>query len=481
MENLKKFIYEHKMTLTISVICVIVAALVAALIFALVSQESKTTLKNNSSSQVISDGESTLSDNMSASSEGESDMSSQESNVENSSVNSADKSSGTTSTGNNNSASSNKTSSTGGNNQTPSTKYMEYTKYNLDTYLTPVWKNKVVYNESIMFFPNAKTKEYDPAPLLYTPTKVLSVRSSDLKTEFKEGVDYVVENGKIKLTKNSSIYKWDYNDYYLQNTASVPIGSVRAPGRYIRYASGNEYAEMQLAVTYEHNGSWSGAVPKYAGSTLKNTISKLKGKKALNIVYYGDSIMTGCEATATHNMDPFMPIFTEMITAKLKKTYNYNNINQFNTAVGGWTVNDGVADVHARVTEHNPDLVVIGFGMNIPSKDSSVAKYEESIRNMIKDVRAKNPNAEFILVSTTLPNPDCNGWTSLQPVYKTALESIAKDTTGVALVPMTDIHQYLLTKKRYDDMNGNGVNHPNDFLARIYGQAIAQCLIENLG
>ena len=174
MENLKKFIYEHKMTLTISVICVIVAALVAALIFALVSQESKTTLKNNSSSQVISDGESTLSDNMSASSEGESDMSSQESNVENSSVNSADKSSGTTSTGNNNSASSNKTSSTGGNNQTPSTKYMEYTKYNLDTYLTPVWKNKVVYNESIMFFPNAKTKEYDPAPLLYTPTKVLS-------------------------------------------------------------------------------------------------------------------------------------------------------------------------------------------------------------------------------------------------------------------------------------------------------------------
>ena len=52
-------------------------------------------------------------------------------------------------------------------------------------------------------------------------------------------------------------------------------------------------------------------------------------------------------------------------------------------------------NVHARVTEHNPDLVVIGFGMNIPSKDSSIAKYEESIRNMIKDVRAKNPNAEF--------------------------------------------------------------------------------------
>ena len=54
------------------------------------------------------------------------------------------------------------------------------------------------------------------------------------------------------------------------------------------------------------------------------------------------------------------------------------------------------------------------------------------------------------------------------------------DTSGTALVPMTEIHQYLLTKKRYDDMNGNGVNHPNDFLARIYGQAVCQTLIEGL-
>ena len=78
--------------------------------------------------------------------------------------------------------------------------YKTYTKYNLDAYMTPVWKGGVVYNESVMFFPNAKTGKLDPAPLLYKPDKILSVRSSDLKTEYKEGVDYVVENGCIKLT-----------------------------------------------------------------------------------------------------------------------------------------------------------------------------------------------------------------------------------------------------------------------------------------
>ena len=67
--------------------------------------------------------------------------------------------------------------------------YKTYTKYNLDAYMTPVWKGGVVYNESVMFFPNAKTGKLDPAPLLYKPDKILSVRSSDLKTEYKEGVD----------------------------------------------------------------------------------------------------------------------------------------------------------------------------------------------------------------------------------------------------------------------------------------------------
>ena len=99
--------------------------------------------------------------------------------------------------------------------------------------MTPVWKGGVVYNESVMFFPNAKTGKLDPAPLLYKPDKILSVRSSDLKTEYKEGVDYVVENGCIKLTENTSIWSWDYDDFYLKSPASVPIGSVQAPGRYV--------------------------------------------------------------------------------------------------------------------------------------------------------------------------------------------------------------------------------------------------------
>ena len=37
---------------------------------------------------------------------------------------------------------------------------------------------------------------------------------------------------------------------------------------------------------------------------------------------------------------------------------------------------------------------------------------------------------------------------------------------------MTSIHQSLLARKSYADMTGNNINHPNDYLARVYAQTL---------
>jgi hypothetical protein len=39
------------------------------------------------------------------------------------------------------------------------------------------------------------------------------------------------------------------------------------------------------------------------------------------------------------------------------------------------------------------------------------------------------------------------------------------------------MHTTLLESKRYYDMTGNNVNHPNDFLARMYAQTILEVMI----
>ena len=46
------------------------------------------------------------------------------------------------------------------------------------------------------------------------------------------------------------------------------------------------------------------------------------------------------------------------------------------------------------------------------------------------------------------------------------------------LVDMTKMHENLLScGKRYRDMTGNNVNHPNDFMVRCHGQVLCDMLI----
>jgi hypothetical protein len=57
-------------------------------------------------------------------------------------------------------------------------------------------------------------------------------------------------------------------------------------------------------------------------------------------------------------------------------------------------------------------------------------------------------------------------------LYK--LEGEYKNT---AVCDMTRLSSELYEKgKRFRDMTGNNVNHPNDFLARIYAQAILKVI-----
>ena len=76
----------------------------------------------------------------------------------------------------------------------------DYTEYTLEGYTAPLWKQSVIGNETVMF-----VGKDDVAELLYTPTEIISVRSLDMKTEYTEGEDYIIEGKTIKLTENTSI------------------------------------------------------------------------------------------------------------------------------------------------------------------------------------------------------------------------------------------------------------------------------------
>ena len=100
------------------------------------------------------------------------------------------------------------------------------------------------------------------------------------------------------------------------------------------------------------------------------------------------------------------------------------------------------------------------------------------MKAQIDAVRKAQPNCEFILIASMLGNPD---WTTphpeLFPQYRDALAKLCQP--GVVLADVTAVYEELLKHKRYMDITGNGVNHPNDFGHRIYTMVICSLLIKD--
>lgn len=354
-----------------------------------------------------------------------------------------------------------------------------YDEFNLETYLSPYWDNTVMYNETVMF-----VGANDEAPLLYAPTEIVSVRNYGLNIEYVEGVDYVVENGKIKRTANSSIPYFEVGDYYLSSPDSVAIKVVNSKAdtpltgtKYLKYGEGDTFTKNQIAVTYRHKGTWQGSVPQGKSARLQHALTKIKTGDELNVVYYGDSIMTGCNASSTSaggNVSPYTPPFANMINEYLENKYGCF-IYSYNSAVAGWTTAQGLEAVQSRVVDRNPDLVVLGFGMNDMS--TSLADYKSMMKSMIEQVRAGNENANVILVATTVPNYESD-WYGNQELYVDVLLELEAEYDFVAVADMTTMHKDLFAQgKRFRDVTGNNINHPNDFVVRAYAQVILQTLL----
>ena len=60
-----------------------------------------------------------------------------------------------------------------------------YDMYDLETYMLPIWEGRVVHNETVMF-----VGMEDEASLLFEAEEIVSVRSYDLKTEYKQATGH---------------------------------------------------------------------------------------------------------------------------------------------------------------------------------------------------------------------------------------------------------------------------------------------------
>lgn len=352
------------------------------------------------------------------------------------------------------------------------------TAYDLGTYTQNYWEGNVVYNESVYPLLNADGS-MSPISLMYDAKKIVSVRNSRLNKEYRYGVDYTITaDGKLQILTTGSIPTVAYSYYYTSDSSK---GQLCRNGGYLYFTEGPEFHNTQLAVTYVHEDFWEGDIPLGQLSNLPVTKSKLENKQHLTVVFNGDSITYGCNASglSTVNAAPYMPLWTDMTVAAMKSKFGYSDISYANTAVGGTTSEWGAQNVYNNIAKYVPDLVFIGFGMNDGPLGVSADTFKANLKTIINTTRTYNPNAEFILVQTMYANPE-SYFEALQSTYTAVFEQLVEEYDGVAYADLRTPTGYLLFErgKRHADMTGNNVNHPNDFVIRLYTQVMMATLSE---
>lgn len=341
----------------------------------------------------------------------------------------------------------------------------------MDPLLAPFWAGNEMLNETLLPV-RSRDGSIAPLPLLYPAEEILRVRSATLETEYAPGRDWAQAEGCLVIPPGSAIPAMDHEDYYPPREDGRCFR--HSDGGFIRFSEGAYFHERQIAVSYRHGGAWDGPVPPDKTALLPRTARLLRQGTPLNLLIFGDSISTGANASAVVGAPPFQKPWYELTAEGLRDFYGTQGIRLLNTSVGGKTSAWGRETARENAAALQPDLCVIGFGMNDGSGRVPPEAFIGNLRAIMEAVRAENPACEFVLVATTLANREVKGFLGNQADYLAPM--LALEREGVCAADMTSLHQALLRRKAFRDMSGNNVNHPNDFLSRAYAQLMLRTL-----
>lgn len=351
---------------------------------------------------------------------------------------------------------------------------MDLTKYERNAYVAPFWKSGLMLHES--FWPVGDGEL--TVTLLFPADEILSVRSADLQTVYEEGRDYLLRDGKLVIPEDSTIVRTPRAGYIspdpLPNVFSA-TGFAAVGGGWLFFGESKAVIEKQYAVTYRHSAVWDGPMPPRVLSLLPKTARRLQNGESFTVGFFGDSITTGANSSAVCGCAPYAEMWPVMVASTLAERAG-TDLPYINKAVGGTTADWGAKTFCEAFPDRIPELLFLAFGMNDGSGKRPAADYIADMRSMIRQAREKAPSCEIVLIATTLPNPDAATFGGPHEEYEPALLSLAKEFPCVAALPLTSFHKALLARKPFRDMTGNNINHPNDFLARIYASYILSAL-----
>ena len=362
----------------------------------------------------------------------------------------------------------------------------------------PYWKGNVMYNELSLPILYENGEVY--AKLYYAPTKVFAVKDQKLEKTYEEGKDYVVdkENKKLVIPKGSSIpalYEkadegenppegFSYTTGMPNNIDLYTIWNL-GTGNFVYTESAYFYGKyLSVSYAYDVEDLDTSVFAKYDATTLTAVRNKLKNGEEISLVTIGDSITEGCSSTGDNlHVAPNTPCYAKQIKTELERVYGAK-VKLTNIGKGGseskWPLSGEGSAALGKAKEAAPDLCIIAYGMNDSSSQVSPVAYDDNIRSIIREIKNVSENCEFILVNSFPCNPLYERDATLFDGYLKKLNKIAAEDEGghIVVADMQKVGKYYMQTKKYCEISSSNVNHPNDFLHRVYAMNIVSTICD---
>jgi len=115
----------------------------------------------------------------------------------------------------------------------------------------------------------------------------------------------------------------------------------------------------------------------------------------INIVAFGDSVTHGAVAQGEINYET---VYWNRLRQKILEVRNYVPVNIINAGIGGITASMSLARMDKQVLSHNPDLIIVCFGLN--DVNAALDTYLNSMREIFEKSLASGAEVIFMTPNT---------------------------------------------------------------------------------
>ena len=322
-----------------------------------------------------------------------------------------------------------------------------------------------------------------------TPISTLSLQGI---TDEKNGQNISSDLTRILSNNNEKKYfyfdknlKVDLSNTLINYENSFLFGNAKIN----RFNPNNLFVNIADTFIKQYNGKINSC------KNINQLKTKLDGyineKRAFNVCVWGDSLSTGgdmlginssnpvCQTTSSPNGISRNESYYSYLVDKLSEKINTKTINFYNRAIGGTKIIDWENEVQfnsltkkwiEHIKDTDPDLLIIGFGMNHTKFNSSL-KFSACVKKIIDYINT-NFTKKPVLAFVTSPRPVYIPNLSTYSTYEG--QASVQNTANIVRNFINNENYYVIDVNKISNIKRTGCDYINPYFYKYTDEGIVE-------